>query len=280
MEAVQAHEAVFQHSPSGRALFYRLWQSEKPKGLVVIVHGFGEHGGRYEPLAHALAEAGLTVACPDLWGHGRTAGRRGDIDRFDRYLDDLEILTSQVFIAQTGQPRFGVFGHSFGGLVAIHWALRQPSSLRCLILQSPLLGVGFPLPQWKERLAGALRRVWPRLSLPIGLDPAWLSHDPAIAQRYQQDPLVHNRISLRCYQTLQVMMPQALERARGIITPTLVLYGSDDRVVSVKACQECFEKLACEKRLVGFPGCYHELHHESVMPSVVEEVLQWVQAHA
>lgn len=244
---------------------------------MVIVHGFGEHSGRYAALAGAFADQGLSTVCLDFWGHGRSAGRRGDIEQFGQYLDDLDALLCQPLMERINPRGVAVFGHSFGGLVTIHWALRHPDPLRCLILQSPLLGVGFALPKWKERLAEFLGGVWRGLTLPLGLDPTWLSHDPDIAQRYQHDPLVHNRISLRCYQALQQAMRQALAQAARITTPTLVLYGTADRIISLQACHDFFNQLACEKRLIGFPDCYHELHHEGVRPRVVEAVSQWVQ---
>lgn len=272
-------EGFFQHGTTRRKLFYRLWEPLQCHALVIIIHGFGEHSGRYAALAQALAQHGLGVACPDLWGHGRSDGRRGDIGSFAQYLEDLDALTSQVFLARFSQRPVAVFGHSFGGLVAIHWALRSPDLLRCLILQSPLLEVGFPVPKWKERLIGFLGRLWQGFPLPIGLDPVWLSHDATVVQQYRQDPLVHSRISARGHRALQGAMRQALDQAKDVSLPTLLLYGGADRVVSVKACQAFFERLACEKRAVDFPDCYHELHHEAVQPRVVELVSEWVQAH-
>ena len=280
MTAVHLHEATWRNPANGHPLFYRLWEPEQPKTLMVLVHGFGEHGGRYEAFGQALADRGLVIACPDLWGHGRSAGQRGDMERLSQYVDDLESLTVQAFLPRTKQKSAMVFGHSFGGLVAIHWALRHPQFLRSLVLQAPLLEVAFPVPRWKESLAAVLNRVWGRLALPIGLNPAWLSHDPAVVQRYQQDPLVHHWITLRGFVSLQEAMRQALEAAPQVASPALVLYGAEDRVVSVKACQAFFERLPGEKRLIGFPGCYHELHHESAFTNVVEAVVRWAETHA
>lgn len=280
MAGIQTQEGLFRNPTNGRRLFYRLWNAKGDRALVVIIHGFGEHGGRYTALAQAFAEKGLTVACSDLWGHGRSAGQRGDIDQFHQYLDDLEAVARHVFLAWTSQRRVVVFGHSFGGLVTIHWALQRPEAFRCLILQSPLLGVGFSVPKWKERLAASLGQWWQRLSVSTGLDPTWLSHDPSVVQCYREDPFVHRRISLRCYHMLRAAMSQAIERAASLTSPTLVLHGTEDRVISLTVCRDFFNTLACKKQLVRFPGCYHELHHESVRPAVVETVLQWISAYA
>jgi lysophospholipase len=280
MEAVRSREGRFRYPADGRMLSYRLWEPTQQKLLLVIVHGFGEHGGRYDAFAQALAQQGVAVACPDLWGHGRSDGRRGDIEEFGQYLDALESLTWEAFLARSREAGFAVFGHSFGGLLAIHWALRQPKGLRRLAIQSPLLGVGFPVPKWKEQLLRSLGGFCRRLQLPTGLNPAWLSHDPSIVRDYRRDPLVHRLMSLRFYQMLQDAMRQAHEQASRLTRPMLLLYGTEDRVISVKACQAFFEQLTCEKRAVEFPGSYHELHHEPAKPLVIEEVLRWVQAHA
>lgn len=279
MHALHADEGFFQ-GPAHRKLFYRMWQPTPCKALVIIVHGFGEHGGRYSALAQALGQQHhMAVACADLWGHGRSDGRRGDIERFEQYLDDLDALTAGVFLPRSRQERCAVFGHSFGGLAAIHWALRTPHTLRSLTIQSPLLKVAFPVPSWKIRFADIARRYWPTLSLSNSLDSSWLSHDPAVAQQYRDDPLVHHRITLRAYAALQGAMRHATEHAARVAIPTLVLYGSADRVVSVAACRNVAEALTCEKHVIEFPDCYHELHHEPVFPRVIEELSRWVDAH-
>ena len=136
------------------------------------------------------------------------------------------------------------------------------------------------MPRWKEALVNQGARWCPRLSLSLGVNPAWLSHNPQIVQDYQRDPLVHNRITLRSAAALQAAMRQALDDAQQIRIPTLLLYGTEDHVVSVAACRRFYERLACDKRVVSFPACYHELHHEAARPTVAEEVVHWIQHHA
>ncbi|MBI3088075.1 MAG: lysophospholipase [Candidatus Omnitrophica bacterium] len=276
---VRRHEDLLRLPADGRGLFYRLWEPAACQALLVVVHGFGEHSGRYDSLGCLLAEQGMAVACPDLFGHGRSEGRRGDVAAVSRYLDDLNALATHL-AARLRQERLAVFGHSFGGLAALHWALQASPTLGCVVLQSPLLQVGFPVARWKTGLAGLLERVAPMLAVPTGLDPQRLSHNPQIVQRYQADPLVQHRITLRGYRRLQAAMAQGREQAARLAHPTLMLLGGDDRIVSTAACRTVFAQLTCEKRLVEFPGCYHELHHEAVGPQVVELITQWVRQHA
>ena len=277
MTVVRGREGVWMVPGSGWSLAYRLWRPpSSPRCLVVLVHGFGEHGGRYEPLAQALTALGIAVAAPDLRGHGRSQGVRGDIDRFSRYAQDLQAFTDAVALPWAGQPRFAIFGHSFGGLVAIHWAARHPTALDRLIVQSPLIDVGFPVPRWKIRLGEWLSRWLPRTRLSINLDAAALTHDAAIVAAYRCDPLVHDRISARAYQALVVAEQEALASAPRLRVPTLLFCGEEDHVVSVAAARRWFKRLTCEKRLVSFPGAYHELHHESVREEVVRCAAEWL----
>lgn len=278
-EALQPREEFWRNPANGHTLFARIWEPAPARAWLILVHGFGEHSGRYGRLAQAIASHGWAVACADLWGHGRSEGQRGDIERFEEYLRDLEALANHC-LASREPSSYAVFGHSFGGLLAARWAQRRPEGLGSVILQSPLLEVGFPLPRWKETLVNQGARWCPRLSLSLGVNPAWLSHDPQIVQGYQRDPLVHNRITLRSASALRASMRQALDDARQIRVPTLLLYGAEDHVVSVAACRRFYERLACDKRVVNFPACYHELHHEATRPTVAEEVVHWIQNHA
>ena len=273
-------EAPWNHPTANRSLWYRLYQPSPSRGLVLLIHGFGEHSGRYEGVARALAQQSLSVACPDLRGHGRSTGQRGDVQRCSEYLEDLDALVREVILPMTHHDRYALFGHSAGGLLVLLWAIVGSPAHRALIIQSPLLAVGYPVPRWKSALAGWLTRAVPRLSVPIGLDPSWLSHDPLVAQRYRTDPLVHDRITLRGYAALQTAMREAHEGADRVRLPTLMLYGAEDRVISLAACRDVFERLTCEKRLLAFEGCYHELHFEPVQPQVIAALAQWVHAHA
>lgn len=274
-EAPSSAEGSWVDPASNRRLSYRLWIPSSPRALLVIVHGFGEHGGRYQPVAEALAARQLCVAVPDLWGHGRSGGLRGDVRRFADYLDDLQRLTTTVFLPRAGCARYAVYGHSFGGLVAIHWGLAQPAALGRLIVQSPLLDVGFEVPRWKRMAARWLSRLWPQARLPIELDVSKLSHDPAVAAAYRGDPLVHNLMSARAYQALQHARDEAYSQAKALRRPVLLLCGAEDRIISVAAAQRWYDQLTCEKRQVVFPACYHELHFEPVRGDVIERVAAW-----
>ncbi len=268
-------ERYWTEPASGRRYFYRLWRPAGARALLVIVHGFGEHGGRYVATAQRLAQAGLDVAVPDLWGHGRSGGVRGDLDDLFTCVGHLRGLTDEALLPETGRSRHALFGHSFGGLMAIVWALESPARVTWLTAQSPLLEVGFPLPRWKVAMARWLAPYWPAFRVPLQLDLRYLSHDPGVVQAYRADRLVHSLISLRTYWALLRARDWVLRRAEDLRVPLLLLCGGDDQIISIRHVQEWAARVRCDKREVMFSGMYHELHHEAVADEAIRLVAEW-----
>ena len=269
-------EGSWREPSTQRKLSYHLWKPPTSRALLVLMHGFGEHSGRYQAFAAALAEQGICVAAPDLWGHGRSGGNRGDMVDVMPCVSDGLRLTAEVFLPESGQTHYALFGHSFGGLLVIRWALERPPHLRGVVVQSPLIEVGFPIPGWKQVIASLLADCWPTCSLSMNLDSSALSHDASVVEAYRLDPLVHNSMSARAYRAILQTRDVVFARASECQTPTLLLCGAEDRIISVAAAQRWFEQLTCEKRMVMFPGCYHELHHEPVRQEVFQLVRDWV----
>lgn len=277
MSEVAYHEGSWAGQRCKRSLSYRMWLPPHATGraLLVIIHGFGEHSGRYQGMASQLATHGLCVACADLPGHGRSEGRRGDIPHIGALIQDLKALAEERFLRKCGQTRYTLFGHSFGGLVAIRWALGGPSALERFIVQSPLLEVGFPIPRWKTSLSAALAACWPTASFSMNLDLGAISADPVVVEAYRTDPLVHHVMTARTYHAILLERDAAFERASALHVPLLLLLGTADRIISIDAARRWFDRVACEKSLVEFPGCYHELHHEPVKDDVMRLVCTW-----
>lgn len=279
MGEVKSYEGSWTIPSSARTYRYTVWQPERSRALLLILHGFGEYGGRYEALARTLAGQGIGIFIPDLWGHGRSGGARGHIGSLMQCLSDLHALTKQVAVPMFGQASYALFGHSFGGLVGILWGLRHPEHLRCLVIQSPLLEVGFPIPSWKINLAKLLACSWPAASLAMNLNVTMLSHDPAVIRAYRTDPLVHNRMSAGTYCDILHAKDEAFALVSSLTRPTLLLCGAQDRIISVDAAQRWFARVSCEKKSVVFPNTYHELHHEPVQHEVLQLIHGWILQH-
>ena len=246
----------------------------------MVLHGFGEHGGRYEAFAQRLTQEGIWVVVPDLWGHGRSGGRRGDLGDVAVCVRHLQALTEQVVLPAAGQARYALFGHSFGGLAAIWWALERPEPVRRLVVESPLLEVGFPIPWWRAAVAAVLATAWPTFGFSMQLDASALSHDRAIVDAYRNDPLVHASLSARTYQSMLRTRDAVMARAGSLRVPVLMLCGASDRIVSVEAARRWFQRAAGPKQRVVFPEAYHELHHEPVWPEASRQICAWVLQHA
>ena len=273
--SIASIEGRWQDPATGRTAGYRRWKPAHARALLVVVHGFGEHSGRYDVLARQLAEQGMDVAAADIWAHGRSEGRRGDIESVDAIVRQIRLMTEKVFLPEFGHSEYVLYGHSFGGLIAILLAAGRPAGLRRLIAQSPLLEVGFEVPRWKIVAANILRRVWPACTLSMNLDISALSRDPAVPAAYRNDPLVHGCMSARTYWSLQEAKRRAMAQAPMVRVPTLLLCGEADRIISVEAARQWFERLDTVKRFVSFPDCYHELHHEAVRDEVARLVAEW-----
>jgi alpha-beta hydrolase superfamily lysophospholipase len=276
MTAAACREGTWTAPGSDRTWSYRYWQPAPARALLVVLHGFGEHGGRYAPVAEDLAEQGIAVAVPDLWAHGRSGGRRGDVGDVGACAEECRALVEAVW-RPAWPGGYTLFGHSFGGLLAIAWATAHPQGLRGLVAQSPLLDVAFPLPRLKVLAAKFLAGCCPGARLSLNLDAGALSHDPAVAAGYREDPLVHNSMSARTYQMIWRVRDRVLADAASLRVPTLLLCGGEDRIASAAAAQAWFARLGCEKRLAVFPDAYHELHHEPVRGDVVRLVAEWTR---
>lgn len=275
-EAPGCREGAWRHAASGDRLAYRLWRPDAPRTLLVVLHGYGEHGGRYDPLARFLTEQGICVAVPDLLGHGRSSGLRGDIVSVARCIDRVAQMTQEIFLPAAGRSDFAVLGHSFGGLAALSWALRAPASMTRVVAQSPLIEVGFPIPGWKRAAARALARILPTFSLETDLDASWVSRDQAVVEAYRSDPLVHHRMSARSYCSVVDTRDELVRRAADFRRPLLLMYGTADRVVSTGHARRWFDRLICEKRCEAFPDAYHELHHEPGREQALRLIADWV----
>lgn len=262
-------------APDGLALLYRAWEVDEPRGVVQIVHGLGEHGGRYAPFAELLTGRGLSCYAADLRGHGVSGGRRGHVARFAEYLDDVERLAAEL---PTGVPTF-LFGHSLGGLIALRTVERRGADgFAGLILSAPSLGLAGPARPWRDRAAAVLSRVAPTLDQPNGIDPDDLSHDPDAVAAYRNDPLVHDRITPRLFDEMRRAMRTAAEEAHRVSVPVLLVAPGQDRIVATPTALAVAERFAGEVTVRAYPELYHEALNEAQGAAVADDIAGWIEA--
>lgn len=254
-------------------LFRRGWLPREPRAVVVVVHGYGEHSGRYEHVGTRLAQRGFATHAYDHLGHGRSSGARCHVRRFDDYLDDLEDVLARVRGEHPGLPLF-VLGHSMGGLVTAALARERHPDVAGLVTSGAALDAS-DVPRSRLWSALALRRVAPRLSLASGIDPAGLCSDPRVVEAYVADPLVERRMTT----SLAVELLSAIRRTGpgggDVDRPLLALHGADDPVCP-PAGSERFAAAAPQGRFVRYPGLRHEILNEPSWRDVLADVEAWL----
>jgi acylglycerol lipase len=253
---------------SGELLFRRGWIPERARATVLIVHGFAEHSGRYEHVGQFLAERGFAAHAYDHRGHGRSAGRRCHVDRFDEYLDDLAIVLEQVRADRPGDPLF-LIGHSMGGLVVATFARERKPDVAGVVLS----GAALALPEGNSRIriARLMRAILPRLRLDAGLDLQGLSTDPRVIEAYLADPLVERKMTASLAAELLGAVERTGPNGSDVALPLLVLHGSDDPICPPGG-SERFAAAARAGRFVRYPGLRHEIFNEPSHRDVLADV--------
>ena len=248
----------------GHRLAIRDWAAPAgaPRGMVLVVHGLGEHSGRYERLAAPLIEWGFRVRGFDLYGHGLSAGPRGGMDTENRFLDDLaHIHRLTVNELPAGMPLI-LIGHSFGGLISSHAVAQKVVTPDALVLSSPALDAG--LNPFQKLLIATLPRVVPNLRVGTGFQLERLSHDKAIVEACRNDPLAHQRIAARLARFLAEAGPDTVSKAPSWTVPTLLMWaGADSFVAPAGSSAFAAKAPASVVQSQEFPALYHELFNES-----------------
>lgn len=263
----------------GVPVFAREWKPEgTARAVVVLIHGLGEHTGRYAHVAAALNAAGYAVISPDLRGHGRSGGKRGHFPSYAVVLDDIQRAFSEASSRYPGLPQF-LYGHSLGGALVLLYTLKRKPAIRGVIATSPGLTPGTPPSAAKLAVAKVFNKLLPSLTLNNGLDSANLSHDPAVSRAYNNDPLVHPLISARLGMELITNGSWIQSQAGPFPLPLLLLQGTGDRLVNPGATRRFAAGLTGDVTYKEWDGWYHELHNEVGKEQVIQEMIDWLNKH-
>ena len=268
----------------GLALHLREWPAPgAARGTVLIVHGLGEHIGRYAHVAARLTAAGWHVAGHDQRGHGASEGGRGVLAHADSLLRDLALVIDAVRAAHPGP--LVLLGHSLGGLVAARFVAGGVAptpaerewhrSVDALVLSSPALNAGMSSAQ--RLLLAATAPLTPNLAVGNGLQAEWLSHDAAVVQAYRDDPLVHDRITPRLAQFIVDAGTLVQKRAAQWSVPTLLLYAGADRCVA-PAGSRSFAAIVPQGVVTAreWPALFHEIFNEPEQDEVLGVLVGWL----
>lgn len=267
----------------GRRIHFRVWEVDdsqpgaSPRGTVVIVHGYGEHGGRYGHVAERLTREGYRVLAPDHHGHGESEGTRGRIS-FEDAVTDLDHLVNIAHDAPAGPPVF-MLGHSMGGALALRYALSHADRLTGLIVSAPLVQVeGRAAAKLLGRVLGVIAP-----GAPVArIDPGLVSRDPAVVAAYAEDPLVHHdpipAETVSEFLRHAATLPDHVHR---ITLPTLLLYGTADRLCAPAGAELVRERMRqADLTTRTYEGLYHEILNEPERDRVLDDIVEWLAAHA
>jgi alpha-beta hydrolase superfamily lysophospholipase len=271
------HEEDAFTTVDGTQLYEQCWRpNETPKAALAIVHGHGEHSGRYGNVVEYFVPKGYAVCAFDLRGHGRSPGARGHVDRWSDFLEDVHAFLDHLRRHLPDVPIF-LYGHSLGGLIVLNLMIEQPEDVRGVISSAPALDTSAFSPV-KLMLAKILSVIMPKFTLPTGLEQAALSRDPAVVKAYAEDPLVHDRATARMGAEIVAAATRAMQNAANLTAPLLLLQGEEDRIVPVAAGGRFFERAGSEdKTLLRYPGGYHEPHNDIEHARVMADLENWIR---
>jgi len=259
-------------------LFGQIWQPDNVKSVVILIHGMGEHSSRYEDLViPKLVENHYAIVAYDNFGHGRTKGKRGHCPSYDALMHGIR---SAIDFAESKFPKVPQFlyGHSMGGNLVINYALIEHPELKGIIATSPFLRLAFQPPKWKMTMGKMMLRIWPSMTLPSELEVKAISRIPEEVLKYQEDTLVHDKVSPMF--TLPIMQAGewAIKNPDKLNIPMMVLHGTGDRIIDHKASEE-FANGSDMISLELFENGYHELHHDLCRVELIQSVIKWLDSH-
>lgn len=264
----------------GETIYHQAWLPEgELRAAVLLVHGLGEHSGRYDHVARTLVDAGFAVHALDHRGHGKSSGKRAFVEHYDEFLRDLHRFRTIVASEHPGRPLV-VLGHSMGGNLAMSYVLGNQDGIAALVLSGPALQVGDDFSPVQLKLLGAISKVAPGLR-PQGLSADAISRDPDVVEAYRNDPLVYTgKISAGLGAALIGAMQSFPDRYEQLHLPVLVLHGTDDQLADVAGSRE-LEAKAVNADLTAhyYEGLYHEVFNEPEQDRVLADLTAWLDAH-
>ena len=250
----------------------------EPKAIVGLVHGMGEHMGRYAHVAEMLNREGYAVLGFDQRGHGRTQGKRGHVPHYDGLLEGVDLLLAEASLKYPGVPRF-LFGHSMGGNVTLNYLLRRQPDIRGAIVTGPWLTLAFKPPSLQAIVGKIVEKIYPAYTNNRPMVAESLTTDPEMIRRYVSDPLGHGQITARFFFSVQNAGLWALSHADRLRVPLLLMHGGDDKVTSIASSRHFADKAGELVDWREWPDFKHELHNETRREEVFEVVREWLFEH-
>jgi alpha-beta hydrolase superfamily lysophospholipase len=264
----------FKDYPSGKTALYTFDAIEAPVAVILLVHGLGEHSGRYADWAARFNERGVTLRAFDLPGHGHSGGRRGVIPSPEKLYDTIDTVIRGIKAEFPDVPLF-LYGHSLGGGIVLNYLIRRKPFVTGAIVTSPWVLLSETTPKAKVLLANVAKRLMPGMIQATGLKTQFLSRDLEVVAAYRNDPLVHGLISVGLYGWITDAATETLARTSEIKVPLLLAHGRDDKITSPSGSMQVAET-APRATLKLWDEGYHELHNDLLKEEHFDFITSWI----
>jgi len=262
----------------GLKIYAQAWEPETaPKAIVCLVHGLGEHSGRYAHVAETMNQGGYAVLASDLRGHGKTEGKRGHSPSFEAFMDDIALLLAE---AAQRYPNLSCFlwGHSLGAVLVSNYTLRRKPQLAGVVLTGLSLRTAISDQKVKIQFAKTAAKLMPQMSMPTGLVAQHVSRDPEVVERYINDPLVHGVATLAMAKYTIEAIPWVYEHASEWALPVLIMHGDADAIAFISGVEDFANLIKQDCTLKIWPGLWHEIHNEPEKEQVLAYALGWLDS--
>ncbi len=253
------------------------WQTENPKAVICLVHGFGEHVDRYDHFAAWFNPKGYAIIGTDRRGHGKSGGQRGHTPSYKHYLDEIDLIIAEADKHYPNLPKI-IYGHSAGGNHSLNYVIDRKPGAKCVVVTGPWIKLAFEAPKALVMLGKVMRKVYPKFSNNNQLDASLVCRDEAVVKKYVGDPLVHDKVSAEA----GLAMMDAGNKLAGfkgtMPIPTLVMHGGDDQVTSMPASVDFCKNAKGDVTCKIWEGFYHEIHNEKEQNEVFQFTYDWIES--
>jgi len=281
MAEISYQKGFFENSRNVK-LFHQQWISQASKATVCIIHGVGEHSGRYEEVAQYLVENNVSVFTFDLQGYGQSEGKRGHIDSFSWFIEDVESFYTFIQPSIPTPKKIFLLGHSLGALIATHFGIHNTNMpFKGIILSGPPFKI-ISIPAWWNRVGILLASVLPALTFQeTSIQLNTLTHDKNKIESFRTDPYRHYYRSFQFIKEYFRAEKKAFKSADKVYYPLLIVQGGDDDIVDVHKVREYYDRLTIEdKTLIVYPEMFHEVLNEVNRRRVFTDILSWIEHHS
>jgi len=266
---------VFNIVANNTDIYGQIHSPKEPRAVVVLVHGMGEHSGRYaEKVVPFLLSQELAVVSYDNFGHGQSGGKRGHCPSYGALMELLDDVVQMARKEFTSIPVL-LYGHSMGGNLVLNYLLDHNPNIKAAIVTSPYLRLGFQPPKWKMILGKVMLKLVPSITLPSGLDSSGISRIPSEIEKYIADPLIHDKVSPMFSFPIMEAGERAISKAYLLKVDTLLLHGTADPIIDYHATEE-FHRNATKTTFCPIEGGFHELHHDLGSEDFFATIKKWL----